>query len=378
MLNHGITINEVASGPQAASTVSTSVIGIVLVSPDADSNLLHYPVSTPVRLTEYATIDDDLSATAAQSIHDIYRQTRAEVVIVRVAAAADVAPATDDGTGVYALKVAESSIGYKPKIILAPGNGESDYAALKAVADSLRAIALIDLDSVDGATAVTDAAVLSASGSGSSRCLAVWPQVKATAGGTPRSAAPFVAGAIAKKDAARGYWWSPSNTAIDGVADLDISVSDEVADALNDAKVATFRRYPTQLTIWGNKSLFISTLSNTDSASDGVQYQFIAVRRVADAIYDTLDRALAWAQDRPISANLTNDIQEYVNAYLATLRAQGAILNGRCLIDPSRNPPSALAEGNLVVDIDFEPPAPAQKITIRATRNETYYEEVIG
>ncbi len=367
---HGITIAEISSGQQAATTVSTSVIGIVGIgglTPDAAK----YPLNTPVHLIDYASINTDLGGNLAQAIHDIYRQTRAEIVVVRVDSSTDIGNATDDGKGLYALKSAQSITRYKPKIILAPGYGEAEFVSLKAVANSLRALAIVDLDSADVATAVADATTLAADGS--SRCMAIWPQIRAEAGGTARSAAPFVAGAIAGKDAIRGYWWSPSNTAISGIAELAVNVSDDDAEVLNDAKIATFRRFPAQQTIWGNKSLYVTG----SDVSDGDSYQFVAVRRVADAIYDTLDRSLAWAQDRPISANLVNDIQEYVNAYMATLRAQGAILNGKCVIDPSRNPISALVNGILTVDLDFEPPAPAELISIRATRNEDYYEEVV-
>ncbi len=375
---HGITITEVDSGPTAAATISTSVIGLVGTGGTAPADD-PFPVNTPVRVTNFASIDTDLGGNLAQAVKDIYRQTRAEIVIVRVAASADISPTTDDGTGVYALKSAQSQIGYRPKIILsADATDKADYDAFKAVANSLRAIAIIDLNELTVPDAADNAVDLSASGSGSSRCIAAWPFVRSEAGGTPRTPSPFIAGAIAKRDTERGFWWSPSNARIDGIAALQFGISDEDAEALNDAKVATFRRTAGGFVLWGNKSLYITTLATDDSSGDGDEYQFIAVRRVADAIYDTLDQALAWAQDRPISANLVNDIQEYVNGYMANLRAQGAILNGTCTIDPSRNTPAALADGNLTVDITFEPPAPAEKITIRATRNQDYYEEVIS
>ena len=94
-------------------------------------------------------------------------------------------------------------------------------------------------------------------------------------------------------------------------------------------------------------------------------------------IYESMEKAMLWAVDKPISAELYEAIAEQVNAYLRRLKAQGAIVGGEAWIDPNFNSPDMLVQGKVTFSFDFEPVAPAEHITGRAHREPGYYSDLI-
>ena len=63
----------------------------------------------------------------------------------------------------------------------------------------------------------------------SPRCVLCYPHVKvydeATDSTTLQPYSPFLAGVLAAKDLDKGYWWSPSNTEIEGITGMSWSSS---------------------------------------------------------------------------------------------------------------------------------------------------------
>lgn len=113
-----------------------------------------------------------------------------------------------------------------------------------------------------------------------------------------RPASGFVAGTLSRIDQEKGFWWSPSNQILPGVADLArpiafaMSSRETEANRLNEANVATVIR-DQGFRLWGNRT----------TASDP-QWAFLSVRRTADMVYESLEAAHRWAMDRPFSAQL--------------------------------------------------------------------------
>lgn len=54
------------------------------------------------------------------------------------------------------------------------------------------------------------------------------------------------------------------------------------------------------------------------------------------------------------------------------------LLGGRAWLDPEINTPAELKAGKLSIDFDLEPPAPLDRLTFRARRNDGYYEELVN
>jgi phage tail sheath protein FI len=70
--------------------------------------------------------------------------------------------------------------------------------------------------------------------------------------------------------------------------------------------------------------------------------------------------------DRPINNALIDAITETVNGFIRTLIGREALVDGECTYNPSKNPPTQVANGQLVFDLTFMPPVPGERITFEA------------
>ena len=287
-------------------------------------------------------------------------------------------------SGIQAFLAAETAVGVAPRILCAPGfTGErpedplvpGTYLAnpvvseLLGIADRLRAVIIADGPDTNDADAITYAGDF-----GNKRVYLVDPGVKrldSTGAIVIDPASARVAGMIAKSDAERGFWWSPSNREMYGIIGTTRAVDFALGDAnaranlLNEAKVATIIRQ-NGFRLWGNRTL-----------SMDAKWAFLSVVRTADMINESLLRAHLWAVDRNITKTYLEDVVEGVNGYLAHLTAIGAILGGKCWADPDLNTPLELAAGKVYFDFDFTPPTPAEHVTFRSRLVNDYFEEVI-
>lgn len=395
---HGVEVLEVDSGPRPIQTVRSSVIGIVGTAPNADEEA--FPLNTPVLIAGSRAEAAKLDTTGADggtlpaALDGIFDQAGAVVIVIRVEdgdddqeTMANVIGGTDAASGqylgVHALLGAESALGFAPRILIAPGfthQGPVDpeepgialanpvVAELLGIAERLRAVII-----ADGPNSTDAAAIAAAGDAGSARVYLVDPWVKVldSAGeivSEPPSAR--VAGLIAKSDNDRGFWWSPSNQAINGIlgtsrpVDFTLGDSTSRANLLNEKLVTTIIRQD-GYRLWGNRTL-----------SSDQKWAFLSVRRTADIINDSLLRAHLWAVDRNITKTYVSDVSEGVNAYLRSLTALGAILGGRCWADPDLNSPENIAQGKVYFNFDFTPPYPAEHITFRSHLVNDYISEV--
>lgn len=383
---HGIETVEIEDGIRSIQTVKSSVIGFVGSAPDADAAT--FPLNTPVLVTGprmAATLGAD--GTLMDAYNAAYAQGVNAVIVVRVevgqttaATLSAVAGIAGNSTGVWALLNAANTLGLTPRILAAPGFTSAAAAdpaspvtqALISVANRLRAVAIADGPNTNEADAKTDRTKY-----GSNRLYIVDPAVRVwdatTTGYVTRPASAFVAGALSAVDAAKGFWWSPSNQVLQGVAatarpiSWAISDPDTEANRLNEGQIATIIRKD-GFRLWGNRS--------AGEATD-TQWAFLPVRRTADMIYESIEGALLWAMDRPFSAQLLLDIKDSVQSYLDELTNRRAILGGAVWIDPELNTEATLKAGKLYLNFDIEPPAPLEHLTLQAHRNGDYYEELV-
>jgi phage tail sheath protein FI len=181
---------------------------------------------------------------------------------------------------------------------------------------------------------------------------------------------PFVAGLIVKSDNERGFWHSPSNQEILGITGLarpiDFSFGNQncSANVLNEHNVATII-HQNGYRLWGNRT-----------CSSDQKWQFLSVRRTADLINDSILGAHLWAVDRNITRTYLEDVSESVNAYLAGLKAQGAVLGGVCYPSKDLNSAVNIQDGKVYFDIEFTPPYPAEAIIFRSYLTNDYINEV--
>lgn len=133
---HGVEVINIDAGSRPITTVAASVIGIVGTAPDADATA--FPLNTPVLIAgsrvEAAKLDmiGDGNGTLPAAVDSILDQSGAVIVVVRVeeganaaATLANVIGGVDGSTGQYkgvqAFLGAESIVGARPRILLAPG-----------------------------------------------------------------------------------------------------------------------------------------------------------------------------------------------------------------------------------------------------------------
>ncbi|MBC6686492.1 phage tail sheath subtilisin-like domain-containing protein [Wolbachia pipientis] len=375
---HGVNVIEVTSGARSVRTAKSSVIGVIGTAPEAEVE--RFPLNRPVliagSLKEAARLGKSGSLPSANGI---FSQIGATVVVIRVKESENSDPklkeeetlkniigGVDKETGEYqgieAFLSSESIVHVAPRILIAPQfthqlpeDGKNPVvAALIPIAEKLRSIIV-----ADGPNTNDEEAIKWRKGVGSSRVYVVDPWVKVFEV-EEKPASPFVAGLIAKVDSEQGFWHSPSNKEINGIVgtsrpiDFTLGNTNCRANHLNENEVTTII-HQNGYRVWGNRT-----------CSNDSKWAFLSVKRTADLINDSLLRAHLWAIDRNITKTYIDDVIEGVNSYLASLKAQGAIISGKCYATPELNTPANIASGKVYFDFEFTPPYPAEQITFRS------------
>lgn len=367
--HHGIKTNEITTGTRPSATASTAVIGIVATATDADEAA--FPINQPVRFNDiYAALGKaGETGTLAKSLDAIADQTNPTIVVVRVPEGASpsetetnvIGTVTVEGqkTGLKALLSAKAQLGVTPKIIGVPGLDTSDVIAeMTGIAAKLDGFCYA---ACGGATVVEATAFRE--DFGSRELMLLWPEFSDFGG----SAVARALGLRARIDQEVGWHRSLSNNTINGVTGVtkpvffDISGENTDAQALNDKEISALIR-DDGFRFWGNRT----------TSSEPLFAFEVAVRSGA-AVRETIRETLRWAIDKPIVASLLKDIPETGNAALSKLVRQGRLIGASMWIDPSKNPPSGLAGGDIVIDYDYTPCAPAESLTLNQKITDSYY-----
>jgi uncharacterized protein len=380
---HGAQIIDIDNGARTIQAVRSSVIGVVGTAPDADP--LKFPINMPVliagRRSDAAGIG--LTGTLPDAIDGIFDQLGAVICVIRVEQGANAAETLanvvggiDDVTGkyegVHALLACKSVIKVAPRILIAPGFTDKIAVAteMDAIATRLRAIVIVDGPNTTDAAAIAYRDLL-----GSKRFYLVDPAVTVfdtvTKTDVVRPASPRIAGVIAKSDAERGYWWSPSNRTIAGITgtaraiDFAFGDANSRANLLNEQEVATIIQED-GFRFWGNRT-----------CSNDPKYAFITHVRVSDIIADSILASHLWAVDRNATRTYFDDVVEGVNNYMHGMKLQQAIAGGSCWVDHDLNSPDKMAAGEVYFDYDFSIHGIAESLTFRAHLVNDYLAEVL-
>ena len=392
---HGVEVVSLTEGIRPIRTVRSAVIGLIGTAPGATAS--DFPLNEPVLVAGSRSKAAALGTTGTlpNAIDGIFKQIGATVVVVRVdegadeaATIANVVGVAADKTGVHAFLKAESVLGLSPKILCAPGFTHqatltvgsevanavvTELVAVGAgntgVGDRLRAIVIADGPNTSYADAQAYADLHA-----SDRVYVVDPQVKVSRSGSTVSehASGFVAGVIAKSDAERGFWFSPSNRVIQGIVGTHRAVGfflgDENSEAnlLNENDVATIIR-ENGFRLWGNHT------TTTDPT-----FQFLSTRRIADMVNESIMRAHLWAVDKCITRTYLEDVRSSVEAYLRSLENRGAILGARVSVDPEANTATDIANGQVTFDFEFTPTYPAERVRFRSRLTNGFIANILS
>lgn len=373
---HGVEVIEVNDGPRTIKNSKSSVIGIVGTAPEADPD--EFPINTPVLIAGSLVKAAKLGKTGSlpDALDAILKQIGALVVVIRVdegearentiTNVIGEVEANGSYTGLHALLTVQSELGITPRILLSPGFSDANVVtAFLPIAERLRGIVIADTPITSERDVIEFAKQVA-----HPRVYAIYPQVINYNNKTV-PASPYVAGVIARTDNDEGFWYSPSNKVINGIVGLskpvDFALGDSSSKAnfLNENNIATIINHD-GFKLWGNRS-----------TSKEAYYGFLCVRRTADIINDAILRAHLWAVDKNIVKNYLVDVAESVNAYLSDLKAQGAILSGKCFANKELNTGSSISQGKVYFDFEFTPAYPAEQVTFRAYLNNDNIEEVL-
>lgn len=368
-LDHGLKVTEINTGTRPILPVASAVIGLVATADDADAAT--FPLDTPALITNIraAIGDAGTTGTLKLALEAIADQTSPLVIVVRVAEDAD-GPTQEANviggnaggayTGVEALLKAETVTGVRPRIFGAPGLDSEDVVnALIPIAQKLRGMVYAQCAGADLA-----AAQAYAGNFGVRELMLLWPQFDdAFTGDTVARAL----GLRARIDHEIGWHKTLSNVVVNGVTGMDKDVYFDLIDANSDAGVLNGAKITTMIRregfrFWGNRTLSAEPLFAFESAT-----------RTTQILQDEIVAGLFWAVDKPLTRVLVKDIIETINARFRRLVATGRLIGASAWFDPALNPPEQLAAGQLVVDYDFTPAAPAELIELNSRITDRYY-----
>lgn len=372
---HGIEILEIDEGIQPIRGAGTSTIGLagfVATGMDAKAKAGLYLITNEKEAVIFGKnnfISDALRA--------IFLQSSARVVVSLVDVVKDdkgktnaeqsrlalIGSVENGFSGIKALEAAGSTFGVKPKILLAENSHEKPIGeALLVTAEKQRGFAIIDApDSETDAIAYAKNLV-------DMRAFIVYPKV--VSAGREQALSPFVAGLTVKIDNEYGFFNSPSNKKIRGIdalkTPIDFVLGDQncKANILNQNHIATLINEK-GLRLWGNHT-----------TSDVEKWRFLSVRRIADMLNDSILNGHLWAVDRNINKGYVEEVQESVNAFIRELISKGALLGGRCLANSDLNSKTNVLKGQIVFDIEFTTPYPAERVTFRSILTDKYIKEI--
>ncbi|MCA9620085.1 MAG: phage tail sheath family protein [Myxococcales bacterium] len=182
-----------------------------------------------------------------------------------------------------------------------------------------------------------------------------------------------MAGLYARTDGTRGVWTTPAGTDAElrGVVGVGRRMEDTENGWLNQRGVNAIRVQPNGIVSWGARTLD----GDDDFASE---YKYIAVRRTALYIEESLTRGLKWVVFEPNEPSLWAQIRLVVGSFLNGMHRRGAFgavkpsqaYYVRC--DASTTPPADQRAGIVNIEVGFQPLYPAEFVvlTIRQMTGE--------
>lgn len=341
-----------------------------------------YTPAGEVRRLDSGSIPYGATVVAGYTYADPTKVTAAEVL-------GGTDPITGKRTGLALFREAYSQFGFAPKMIHCPvfNTQQSVGAEMLVLANELRAKAIFDAPA--GTTYAEAIASRGPQGTvqtfntDSDRAMLLFPHLKAYNPITDEDElvpySSFWCGVRARVDNndTGGYWASASNHEIRGITGVEFALTSSINDPntetnmLNDAGITTvFQMYGVPPRVWGNRTAAWPSTTTINN--------FETVRTTADVIHESVEMAVLQFIDRPIDNALIDSIVESVNAFIRSLVARRAILDGRCWYDPEDNPPADVALGWLRFRYDFGPKVPGERFTFIAITNANYLANLGG
>ena len=354
---------DVTSVPQTLPPASTTVIGLVAGLEDLSTVL-----AIPARPQAIRTLAD--VELYFGSAGDMYKACRLILSIVDVRIIGCMFSAADAATieqnaldAIVAMERAVQITGFKPTLVSVPGfhdpanpatkelsthrplvGGESSIAndivtQLKTTVEKLRAIGIADAAI---AANTLNTATLWDENNGGERLLAIPQEVDAPAG-DDISGAAFLAGNLARNDAAFGISDTFSNREVVGLTSAKPPRSFEYFGNSSDAVVLRNSNLTSVARDINGVWRVIGGIMKTADANDPLRY--IGVRRLVDAIEARIVELAVNRWNRNQTDNFIDRLVNDADDYLQLLVSAGVLSRAFVIPDPASNTATARASG---------------------------------
>ena len=382
--HHGVRVFEVDEGGATIRVVSTAIIGIVATAPQADP--VAFPLNTPVLLTNPGGSIGKAGATGtlAKALKAISQQAQAVTIVVRVEPGADDAATTSNvigtttaggqKTGLQALLAAQGQLGYKPRIIGAPGlDTEAVAVEIGVVAEALRGFGYIAARKADGmayATTKEEATTYRAK-FGKRELMVIWPSFLAwdTVANDVETvpAIGYALGLRAKLDQQIGWHKTLSNIVVNGPQGISADVFFDLQSPSSDTTYLNALEVTTIINrsgyrFWGNRT----------TEAQGGKFFFENYTRTAQVLADTMAEAHFTFVDKPMHPTLVKDMLENINAKGKDLVTGGYLIGFEAFINPDLNPKEELFVGRLRISYRYTPVPPLEDLGFRQTITDDF------
>lgn len=321
----GVYIEEIPSGVHTITGVSTSITAFVGFAASGS-------VDTPVHIFSFADFERMFGGLAADvqmsyAVQQFFQNGGTEAYVVRVAdGAGGLSGNLEAKTGIYALENVDIF-----NLLVMPdataGAGMTDVLT-DAIAYCVRRRAFMIIDAPEEVSTFQQASTWIGSSASSlrSRNVALYfPRLSASdpmMNNVVRTfpSAGAIAGLFARTDSERGVWKAPAgrNAVISGATGVSLTLTDAENGSLNRQGLNCLRNFPGIGTVsWGAR-----TARGADSFAD--EYKYVAVRRLALFVEESLYRGTQWVVFEPNDESLWSQIRLNVGAFMHRLFAQGA------------------------------------------------------
>ena len=355
--------------------LAASTIGLIATADDADPAV--FPLNTPTLCnSDKLLAKAGITRTLRNALSDIYTQAGAVVVVVRVESDDDpeeqlahVVGSIDNETGKYtglkALLAAESLVGVRPRLIIAPefshllGVG----AAMETVAKKLNALPIID-GSESGYSSVVD------------ECAQFKEAIFVNAGIklldektgqiVTRKASATVAGHMVRVDNDEGYWNSPSSRKILNIVGTSEVIDHAIGSTTSKANLYNSKNVVVIVNQQGGWFLYGNRLANG---------AMIPHQRIRYIVGDSILYAHQELCDRNATGGYVSGVKNRVNKLLRRLKSREVISGGECWVDKELNT-AAIGTGQVYWDYDLGLYDVAERLTFRQHISTKYNESI--
>ncbi|HGF4956675.1 TPA: phage tail sheath subtilisin-like domain-containing protein [Vibrio parahaemolyticus] len=373
---HGVEQYFLENMNRPIEVLAASVIGLVATADDADADM--FPLNTPALVnSEKQIAKAGTKGTLKHALEDIYRQSGAIVVVVRVAEDADegveignVIGQLDNDTNSYgglkALLFAESMFGTRPRLIIAPefSHKVGVGAEMESVAKKLNAIPIID-GTENGYSDVVNEV------KNYDETFFVNCGIKligADGQEVTRKASATVAGHIVRVDNEEGYWHSPSSRKIYGIVGTSEPIDHAIGSTTSKANLYNSNNVTVIVNQQGGWFLYGNRLANGT---------MLPHQRIRYIVGDSILYAHQEMLDRNVTKAYVDGVKGRVGALLRRLKSREVISGGECWLDKELNV-AAIGTSQVYWDYDLGFYDVAERMTFRQHVTDRYNEAIFS